>query len=599
MGATFANALDRLRASIAPATAGARGSLLVCAALAGSMSFAQLLFAHRLADDFMLRGILHGEFEGLERPVWDLYRFLPGGESTAHAIGVGGIPWFSSPELKLAFLRPLSSLLFAFDDAFLGGSVVAQQLHSGLWYVALCAGVAWYFQRRLGGLGAGLAGAVFALAACHQQSVGWLAARNGLVSATLSVVALGAHELCRETGRTRYRWLSVGAAALALGAGEMGLGALCLIAARELSEAPLRWRRAARALWPTLGVTALYVAVYVLLGYGAHGSGIYLEPLHDPLAYLAQLPRRLLASVGALFLSAPAALWLILPKARPVLVGIGAVAGLLLVAWVAVAYRLLAQKERAFARFALWATILSLLPQMAGSLGPRSFLVASVGSSALIGLGVARGLAAAKPLRGWWLWRGAASAALLLHLVVAPLQWLRSASFARGLAQASQARLDEVPLRTDRVAEQAVVVLTAPDALLGMFGPFQLAAGAGPIPAQWHSLSLAERDHEVEMLSKRAVELTVLEGDLLDSGFAELFRNPKSTFHVGQRLSNSILRATIVEVSERGQPVKVRFDFERALDDPSLLVIAWHEGHMQQIRLSPGERRRLAWKSPF
>jgi hypothetical protein len=186
-----------------------------------------------------------------------------------------------------------------------------------------------------------------------------------------------------------------------------------------------------------------------------------------------------------------------------------------------------------------------------------------------------------------------------LHLVGGPLQWWRSGQLIAGVQQASRERLAQLELDPATVASDTVLLLSAPDAVVGVYAPFLRLAAAEPLAAHWRILSLARRDHQVRRLSDHSFELQVLKGDLLDSGFAELFRHPKSGFPLGAEVTRDGLSAQVVELSERGQPTRIQFTTAHHLDDPRLRLYAWHQGRMLRLQLQPEEERTLSWVAPF
>jgi hypothetical protein len=582
----------------------ARPWLKVSALLAALLVLAQLPHAQVFMDDYIQRVMLSSGMPGMERPFWDLFRFSSNDPALRQLQLEHVFPWFVEPELRLAFFRPLSSALVALDIRLFGEDARLQLLHSGLWYVALCVLAARWYQRHWPGLAGGIAGCAFALAASHQQAVGWLSARNALVSATFSLLALLEHERYRAGEGARHRWLAVAALALALAGGEGGLGGVALLLAYELSRPTpagllARCRVALRQLLPVLAPLAVYFALHLGLGYGAQASGAYLDPLRDPLGYLAALPQRALAAFGVLLLALPGEIWMYTPELRGVLIGSGALALLLVARWWRIRSARWTEPERVALRYAALAVLGTLLPQLAGSLGARTFVLPSLGALALIGV-LAQKLIEPGPRSLPALLRQLPVVLFVaLHLLGGPLQWWRSAQGMNAVQESALARLEQLQLSPSTLAEQTVLLLNAPDAVLGVYAPFQRAAQGEPLAARWRALSLARRDHHVRRLSDHSLELSVLGGDVLHSGFAELLRHPGRRFQLGQQVTLGGLSAKVVELSARGQPIRVQFTTAQHLDDPRLHLYAWHDGRMERLQLGPREARRLSWDAPF
>src|SRR4051794_17464751 len=81
-----------------------------------------------LTDDHSFRAVLHST-SGAAPRAWDLFRFIPGdAEGNQQRIRFGRLPWWSAPDLKIHFLRPLTSLSYASDDQVFGGSPLGPHL---------------------------------------------------------------------------------------------------------------------------------------------------------------------------------------------------------------------------------------------------------------------------------------------------------------------------------------------------------------------------------------------------------------------------------------------------------------------------------------
>lgn len=89
------------------------------------------------ADDWLFIDALEHRF-AWNAPFWDLYRFPPGPPWAVESwIANGRFPWWTAPGLFVHLLRPLSSVLFAFDLALFGRHDWLWHVHALLWYAAL------------------------------------------------------------------------------------------------------------------------------------------------------------------------------------------------------------------------------------------------------------------------------------------------------------------------------------------------------------------------------------------------------------------------------------------------------------------------------
>src|SRR5262249_42881788 len=136
----------------------------------------------------------------------------------------GPYPWWTLPELKLAFWRPLSSALETLDHHLFGRNAVGYHVHSVVWYLALVAICGALLRRALQGALGVLALLLFAVDDAHILPAGWIANRNALVAVAPALAGLWAHLEWREAGRAWARPLSLVGLALGLTGGEAALG---------------------------------------------------------------------------------------------------------------------------------------------------------------------------------------------------------------------------------------------------------------------------------------------------------------------------------------------------------------------------------------
>src|SRR3954466_13619726 len=103
---------------------GTRHALSIVIAVA--MTFAATSIAiGALTDDHTFHAALHAQ-GGRAPAAYDLFRFVPGDlAGNQLRIRSGHLPWWAAPDLKIHFLRPLTSLLFAAEDTAFGGAPLA------------------------------------------------------------------------------------------------------------------------------------------------------------------------------------------------------------------------------------------------------------------------------------------------------------------------------------------------------------------------------------------------------------------------------------------------------------------------------------------
>ena len=146
---------------------------LVAAALVSSPT----LFLGFTLDDYIL-------WDSLENPnstisPFDLVMFVPGDEAGYHRlVDNGPYPWWTLPDLKMAFCRPLAMIQIAIDHRLFPRWALPHHIHCLLWYLALVASCALVLRSALPGSLAILALLLYAIDDAHALSVSWIANLN-------------------------------------------------------------------------------------------------------------------------------------------------------------------------------------------------------------------------------------------------------------------------------------------------------------------------------------------------------------------------------------------------------------------------------------
>ena len=81
-------------------------------------------------------------------------------------------------------------------------------------------------------------------------------------------------------------------------------------------------------------------------------------------------------------------------------------------------------------------------------------------------------------------------------------------------------------------------------------------------------LSTSAHDHLLKRTDERSLEITVLNGALLEGALESLFRPESAPLRAGDRLPLGAWTVQILEESA-GRPTRFSVLFDRSLDDPS------------------------------
>jgi hypothetical protein len=552
-------------------------ALVVAVSIAAVIGVAELPFAAFMADDLIQLGVLEGVMPRPWLGPFDLYTIADGVPEHVRAMqDAGALPWFFPADFKMAFLRPLSSATIALDHALWGLWPVGHRIHGIVWFIVLVAGVGLVFRRALPGAVGALALVVFTVSSIHGILV-WNATRHVVIAGALGMLALAAHVRWRETGWGTGRILSVAGFALALCASEAALAVMAYLLAYEMLGARGPWDDRLRAGAPALVLVAGYLVAYRLAGFGASSALDYVDPLATPAAFLIELPGRWLFLFGALLGGVGADVWTLRRELRPLFIAGGA--GIVIgfgIALRAVWGRVHAA-DRHGTRWLVAGAAVAAVPFAGTPIGARCLVLPMIGASAAIAL----------VIHHWWIARmrseatrrivAVAGALLaLVHLVGAPIGRLASPYVLRRLMHDRlEAVVHDTQLDETRLPSQRVVVLRAPDFMMGLYPFLHRTLYRLPMPRSWRALSWAPGTHRFTRTAVDTLELEIDEGAIGAPHVAP-----------GQVIALTGMQVTVLASDRRG-PTRVRFQLDRPLDDPDVVLLVWDADRFRQVGPPP------------
>ena len=508
-------------------------------------------------------------------------------------------PWWKHPDFQVALWRPLSSALLRVDQRLFGHDSIGYHAHSLLWLACLLALVAAFYRKRLSPRVATLALLIFALDECHILTAGWIANRHAMVAMVPTVLGLMAHLRWRQEGWSLGLPLSLLGYAVGMAASEASLGIMAYVVAFEVFGQARRLRDLWRGLTPVAVLGVAYVLAYKAMGFGAARSGFYLDPLRETqeffLGALGHIPAFLSAAVFGL----PSDLWFFAPEMRPIQIGVGVLAALLLAFLVTKLWPTIGDENKAVLRWIAPGALLSLLPSAISQPFDRNLLAPMLGGGVVLAVivtelwAVGRGSSARSFVRAGAL--GLATLLVLIHLLLAPVGRIGTFRFMgdewRDLRRLA-ARLPADVLPGD---EADVVFLAAPDIVIGGFLPLVHGFEGQPCFHSWEVLSLAPYDYEIVRTDARTLEMRMLERQMLTSP-PERFHRPSSTpLRRGDVIRTADLEVEVLEDNGLG-PVRVTFRFARSLDSGPWRFLAWTEEGVESVGIPEiGETRRYPY----
>jgi hypothetical protein len=332
---------------------------------------------------------------------------------------------------------------------------------------------------------------------------------------------------------------------------------------------------------------AFYLAVRARLHYGTVGSGFYIDPLHEPRAFLGVVPWRATALVSNLWLTLDAET--AGPGLPRVAYGIAvALAGAFAFAPIRRTIRSLPEPAR---RTAIWMTAgsaIALVPTLAVASSARLLGVSTIGVAAVVAI----------VLDHAWFPSGAPTrdrateitglVAVLLgfaHIVHGPANaWLSGERFRRTSVEFADA-IERLRPRIANLSSATVTVVRGGGA--SNIAPFALDPRGRP-PLRWHLLALAGHVLLVRRDARSLELFTSSEQGTFRPDRSDLFRGADSSITAGFTTDTAGMRVTVLQANKHG-PSHVLFEFDRDLESPSLVWLAEDHNGFEPIELpAPG-----------
>lgn len=553
----------------------ARPTIVRRAALVAALLSSPALFHGFEVDDRLQRQAVLGQSRLYEHGVFDLFTFLDGDpQRTLRLIDHGLGAWFSDLNARIAFFRPISSLLMWLDYRFVRSAFLVH-LHSIAWYAAAVALAAVLYRRMMSvAWVAGLAAIMFALDHSHGLLSSWIAQRNALVAGVFGLSALLLHDRARQRGATPV--LAPIALGLALFSAEAGLGAVPYLFAYAWFLDDRRWRTLAPYVVPILA----WAAMYRLGQHGVRGSGLYVDPLQQPLAFLGNVGAHGPVLV-ATELGMPATeLYPFVPfGAKATIVALS----LLMIGAFVVALNPVFRRDPV-TRFFVVGALLSVIPSCAAFPSARLTFFASFGA-----IGAIAQLVAAwrdgERLRAMPIvyWSG------LGHLFLSPFAFLlamHQMTILERIVDRNAAGLPDVA----ELEHQRVVVVNAPDATFLAYLSILRAERGEHAPEKLLAMAAGVRPLDLRRDDDKT--LTLSSPIALVQPGTDLLARAATPFAVGYRVALSDVTIEITAVNDDGWPTEARFRFARPLEDPSLRFMQWQDQTLKPLPLPHvGDRR--------
>ena len=512
---------------------------------------------------------------GAKRAPWDAYTFAKSPAQVHQMIEESTFPWWSDPEARLSFFRPLSSLTLWVDHQLWPKSPVLMHMQSLAWFALLLVVVARVYRRFSASafsLGfAGLALLLYAVDDAHAMSVGWVANRAAVIALSCGFAALLAHDTWRNTGRTRYLVGSLSLMALAFGFGEAALQALAYVFAYAVCFDGGKKRARWKTLLPYAALFVVWHIGYELGGFGASRSALYIDPFADPVAFAKAVVTRMPVLLAAQFGGLSADLGDLLKYASPALtawilpLAIGVVA---VSAWLF--YPLWSRRD---VRFWVVGTVLSTLPVCVLAPADRLLIATGLGGSALIAILLLSALDRARELRSrsrrFW-----AGTLAVIHLVIAPLL-LPVQAYGLSFMESYIGRAERSIPDGAEIADKTVVLLNPPSDEFGIYMSYHRIVRGGVMPEHIRWIANGDTDLMLTRVDEHTLRVRPSEG-FLPKGALWTLRTPNYRSQAGDTVALQGTQFTVTDVTADGRPAEVLVKFDKTIDSDELMWMRWN-----------------------
>lgn len=613
----------------------------IAAALLSMTLAAPSIFAGWVADDYYHRVKLvdHSRFHEVIPPSLDIFNFFDGNAMRTHKMmDLGITPWWTNPELHGAFWRPLSALTHWLDYRLWPERPLLMHIHSLLWLGALASVAAVFFRRFCSDLRwAALATLLYVIDDARGTPVGFLANRNAILATVFGLLALVSHDRWRNTRQRGFAPLAALAFALALLSAEAGTATFGYLFAYAVVHDRDPLRRRAASLLPYVAIAIAWRMMWSALGCGLGGVAIYVDPLVNPLRFLAACLQRAPLYLLGQWALPPSDIALVVPDTYAWPMAIGAIG--LLAAIARLVYPMLRSDRTAF--FWMLGMLCSVVPICAVFPSDRVLSFVGLGSMALIARflqavfsrsnGVESiirtpfppsGKAASRtPLPPRERGRGEGSAAggmakrsaatlsgngsvvqsgsaartrsriamaivfIAIHLIFAPIGLALRAGAPAG-SPAFVRRATAADALDASVEGRDLIVVNSPLVFFTHFIPAACEAHHRSMPRRLRVLAPAIPSVTIHRPDDRTLVIRPADG-FLSYIFDRLFRDGGAPMHLHDRVELTGLTIEMTEITPDARPAEATFRFDVPLEDPGLAWLQWKDDRFQPFTPPP------------
>jgi hypothetical protein len=463
------------------------------------------------------------------------------------------LPWWSHPEIKILFFRPLTSK--ALDMLRRIAPEMPEIWHAiQVSFFLLCIVlIASIYRRLLPSNHSTLASTLmFALCGKSALSIAWIAQLNHLLAFLVFLTGLTVYLSMHQTKPWLASFAMLVSAVVASAAGEIWLNMLPCLFLYELFLA--KHNRFLPAIPPLIYGMA-YIIAYKALGFGAANSQIYLSPFSDTLTFLSEGAARLIILLSSTWLGLTADPWILGEPFISILLFVSIATLIAFLGYFWGIFQQADKDDKALVAFSLGSSFLSIIPVVTVFPMDRLSMIPFFFAAPGLWLIFRHGISSKRKII-----RGTTYLFIFLHFVAAPLGYWKYIGFIGIKANNDRAIFASAP---DLSGKSTAYMLGFANAEVGAYWPYYNLVSGKAAP-NTHLLSAAAYAVKYEMISENQLQLTS-DRDLMGALFEKLMGKHPNIDFLG-KIDKKDFYAEVLTYGDQG-PRKVLFTFSRPIAD--------------------------------
>lgn len=494
----------------------------------------------------------------------------------------GYMPWFTEDNLHVKMFRYLPSILFSVDYNLFKQQPAFYHLHSIFWWV-----LALLFFFKLMSLlvdrkTAMLALFLFAITDINSMAISWISNRHLLLSLTLGLISLYFYISGRQANNLKRILIAFAVLILGLSASESSLGIFGYFILYELILSTKALKNRLSFCAAIFGLAVSYLTIYKVFQFGVSNSYFYVNPFHDFMKFLTELPSHLFANLGGLILATPIDQWFFWSDRHFEFVIYGVLAVLIFSGVLVHFLKSNLLIDRRLIYFAVLSSFVALAPVLSSIPNRRTLVFANIGFTIVLALLLAFYFSQIKNKKLKASMSGLMIAGLTCLHIFLPLYKTFETQLDLYSANTRLKNLVLSPaLQIANPETKDLVVLNTPSPEADYI-PIAFQFYTGRNFKTWHFLSMTPFEHQFVRISDSVIRLKMVDNqELLSSPQEVMYRGPDQPFQLNQRTELGIAQAKITALGPNHGPTQVDFHFMKPINSDDFLFVTMPKGSFQ------------------